>query len=374
MNKLEILLVSMLVCCADEAVAQSLHVWPPGHATTNGNSAMASPLTVPAQTFQKRVITSSTIRGATLPFGAGTTITHLSWRRDAQDAATNYPQLDGFLVIKMGPVPDALQSNGSFNYVFTTAPGWTVVRRRNPITIPARGVGNAAFIPDIALDEPYAYSGGDIAIVMEFELSSPASSIWRRDANFVAPAADAIASSYFPGCVGTNGFVPHLSADLGRARVAGSIEVTVDLLPRLNGLPQFCVLVFGTAPILPVPLTVIGSAPSCQIVVSPIVTELLPVHGQSVRFGRASLVAPIANVPALAGATVFFQAIAFDAAPSSSPTSSNGLAIQLGPAVAPTQGLGRTAWRYGALGNDVPSGGQVSPIDYVPVWRFTTTP
>ncbi|MFN3242387.1 MAG: hypothetical protein ACE37K_12840 [Planctomycetota bacterium] len=344
------------------------HYWPAGFANQPGGSAQATPFSISPNTATSNTRALCTLKAASLPFGPGTVLNELAFRRDSQHA-TGYPAVNGNLRVKIGVVPDAMRPSGRFQSAWLGEP--QQVFNGTPFSLPNApfpGSGTAApFDLVIPFTKPFTYLGGDLGI--DIEWTGPPNTDWKRDAIQLPFDQSGDFRALGAGCPGSTTYGPNLWVDVQNLRPGGSINL------RLDGCapPALASFYLGLPTTSPVPLSPFGLGATCAAHIGPALTWNSLVGDVSTRYARARLDLPLPNDPLLIGAPLSFQALALDffVASSAPFVSSNAIDVICGApsGIAPVE-YGRTIWVWGSRGNNRVDGSFVSPPNYVPVIRF----
>lgn len=345
-------------------------VWPPGYDTVPGGSAQATPFSISPNTATANTRALFTLKAASLPFGPGTVINELAFRRDSQ-FAVGYASANGRLRVKIGVVPDAMRPAGRIQSVWVDTP--TEVFNGAPITLPPAafpGTGTVApFNLIITFTKPFTYLGGDLGIDVEF--TGPRNTVWNRDAVQLPYDESGDFRHIGPGCPGSTTYGPSLWVDVQDLRPGGAVNLHLDGCSKIT--PSLAVFFFGTPLPASIPLVTTGFGPLCSAHVSPAISVTSLIGDVSTRYARSQINIPLPNNALLIGAPLSFQALALDYFVQSGlpMVVSNGLDVICGaPSGAPPVEYGRTIWLWGSLGNNRVDGAFVSPPNYVPVIRF----
>jgi hypothetical protein len=357
---------------ADTTSAQSTAVWPPGYATRAGGSSQAAPFTISGARERPTGRSVTTFAAASVPFGAGSVIHEIAYRRDSLDPAT-YPTARGWLRVDFGAVHDAQRITSAVQHVWTSARSTTAFKGTIDLpTAPPPTTGPAPFDLVIPLRFPWTWSGGDFAIDLAFQ--GEAGKTWRRDAARIHDGHNAGYEPYGNGCAGSNGLVPFAFVDLIGAVPGGfaNVHLSNALRTPQNGL---AVNMLGLTQSPPLPLGPFGFPPACRLHVQSLASLSAPTGDRSLAFSRSLVRWPIPNTATLTGVTLATQWLVLDPGYSTAvpATSSNAIRFTIGRASSTASvNWGRSLWLYGYRLN-VPQGGELSPPNYVAITRFGGT-
>jgi hypothetical protein len=365
------------VCASAVTPAQVRVVWPTGYDSVAGGAAQEAPFSVSSARLPLaplRVRSAVSIAGATLPFGPGTTITAIALRRDAL-YGTTYPAQSGQVQLHIGTIASAEQTTGAFNLDWQSQS----LAALGALSLPAASrpsTGAAPFGVRIPFQKPWVYPGGDLRIDLTW--TGVAGSMWRRDAVALGDRQSARAVTRGSGCPGSEGRVAYAWVDPELAVAGGVLDVRLEgavlspILPAVH-LLGFDRSTFNGAP-LPASLGPVGGPAACFLHTDVVATQVVPLGDRSTLYSRGRARWPVPADPTLVGSRVSAQSLVPDPAIGTRLpfTASNALGIAIGAPVPPASAsryLGRTAWKYGAVGwgND---GGVLSPRNYVPIIEF----
>jgi hypothetical protein len=369
----------MGLLCTVAARAQATRVWPTGYASTPGQDAMSSPFTVNRAAPGNKTRSMTTIVGSSLPFGPGSVVTRLGFRRDARYRSVTYQASQaGHLSVYMGAIRSAATPNANMDANWLGAPSLVFDANLDVPAAAPPGTGTAApFSLTLTLGQPFTYRGGDIAIDLTFQASP--GSLWRRDA--VALDAGPATGSWLTigsGCAGSQGFTGYTYPRIESTVPGRTLQIELEgaVLPSTLGLNILgeSMNTFAGVP-LPFNLQAQGLGSSCFLRCSIALAQPVAVATASTQFSRGRAQWPLPNSPSLVGATLFSQWLLSDPGVTSPTklTVSNGIAVTLGaPDPNPRTIAGRTIWRYEACGC-VLDGGAFSSKEFVPITEFTGT-
>ena len=351
---------------AGTAPAQQKFVWPAGHTNTEGNSSQAAPFSVSTAWNLRGSRSTTLIAAGSVPFGAGSAITAIAFRRDGQDPAT-YAALTGSYEVRIGEVADALTPVEGPREPFLSTPqliGWGSLNQ--PAAGPP-GAGTAPFSIALPFRTPWVWNGNDFGIDVNY--NDNATPTWHRDAVYVQPITDAAMRALGAGCKATVPFEP-LTWVTGRTGYyGGSLDVMVQAAPLPAG--GSAILMLGTQ--LPGPLSLAQWLPAgCNLYVSPLaqVTTATVLPTNQFSYAMQSLAIP--NTPVIAGGIIGLQWLVADTTGTAiGLVVSNGLNAAVGRPAASTPDYGRSFWGYGVTGTGMDYTGHLGPPSYVPVIEFT---
>jgi hypothetical protein len=197
-----------LISLAGTSGAQGSSVWPQGYASSAGEGAQNAPFTVTASHPEKRTRSMTTMAGASLPFGAGSVINQIAYRRDSRFRSSSYGGYSGGrLTVDIGPVWSAERPAAAFAANWAGAPSRVFDAN---FDLPAAGPPGASVPPFtivIPFSQSWTYGGGDMAVDLLYAGSPPGR--WRRDAVRVPVQTNAEFRQIGPGCRGSNGMSPY---------------------------------------------------------------------------------------------------------------------------------------------------------------------
>lgn len=363
--------------------AQSSVVWPSQYANRRGEEAMNTPFSVSAGHPTAKARSMTVMVGSSLPFGPGSVINKVAFRRDHKHLSTTYSgNSGGSLRVDVGPTfRDGNDMGSSFWDNWSERPTTVFVGDfKLPHAAPPSS-GVAPFALAIPFQVPWTYPGGNMAIDLLYEFPNRPS-VWRRDA-MAAPAQ--VNGTYVDlggGCRGSNGLVPHGYPYVDTA-VPGStmiLSLYGTVPPRNPSAPENLAVnwlgsntsSWGPVP-LPFDLGNLGFPWGCVLKTDIVSLQVARAVNPSTLYGRAYAVWPLPNEWSLVGLTLFTQWAIPDSALSAAQkfTLSNAQAIKLGTQdPMPRRFIGRTAWLQGATGA-VQDGGRTSREEFVPITEFT---
>ncbi len=383
-------LAALTFAGASLAVAlPSQFVWPASYASVPGNAVMNAPFSYRPVTVQSGQAALGTrcmviIDPASLPFGTGTVLTQLAFRRDVSYPTQGYAGETGSLSVRLGRanlLPNDVQ-DVRFARLWDGA--WTEVAAIPSFSVPAEpapGTNLPSFNLVIPFTNSYTWQGGPLAIDIVFTPSGGVPTQFRIDA-FAQPRPQTGSSRRVgEGCTGSNGFTPFHYALPETTMPGMSMRVQVEggRLPPTPG--SFEILAFHLVGLqntsyqgspLPFALSTFGGLPSCFLRTDPLLSYTVLVRNNSRMFSRAVNSVPLPANSALVGAVLYSQWLLPDTG-TAAPLpiiASDAQAITLGEIVpTPTPRMACTIWKYGAAGFDNESGRMV-PDGYGPVIRF----
>lgn len=355
-----------LVLAASEGIrAQGSYVWPPGYASTPGNSAQGLPFSVSPNHTPLGSRSTVLLTAQYLQPLVNRTLTAIAFRRDRQHGGS-YAAASGIVEVRIGPVTSALSLGRSPTEVFSSE---STRAKRGSLVVPGASFpsGAAPFSAVIDFDEPYTYTGGDLAIDVTFTTSAPVT--WRRDAVWVDPGVGAQVQTLGSGAAGSGGLTPITAVEAGSFHPGGELITRVEALSLPAGQPL--AQLFGLVS-APTPLAVYGLPPGTELHLQSF-TSLPGVSAdRSVYFARATASVSVPNLASLVGTVIGTQWLALDPAlPVAVPLNlTNGLQLEVAAAPAATSDWGRTLWARGCRIGDAHLASEIGPIDYVPVIEF----
>jgi hypothetical protein len=374
-------LFGMLGVAAIASPVAAQFVWPPLFASTRGNAVMNAPFTVANHHATDTTRVCFVLDAATLPFPVGTVLNRLAFRRDTA-YAQSYGSAVGQLVVRIGTAAAApgdladvrmgrLIVDGSSEFVYFSLPQTPFVL---PAAAPPSGSAPAPFSIVVPFQRPYTWTGGPLAIEVQWTPAAGASA-FRIDA-VALPRRAGYSRTIAGACTGSNGFeathfvLPETTSPgaLLQTQLEGARTPT-------TAAEYFAIHALGVPPFaagFPVSLQLIGGVPGCLLHIDPVWTQIVQVSNPSRMFARASSAVQLPAAQWLVGTVLHSQWLCFDTA-FSAPlplTASDVQSITLGPVALPSAPRSvRTWWRYGSSSQWQESGRMV-PDDYGPVLMF----
>ncbi len=376
---------SFLVCAAlavgllaSAGSAQSSAVWPSSYANRPGEEAMNAPFSVSRGHSTNKARSMTVMVGSTLPFGPGSVINKIAFRRDNKHLTETYGNVSGgSLKVDMGYTDrDGNDINGSFYENWKELPT-TVFTGTFKLPHGAPPFGVAPFALAIPLQVPWTYWGGNIAIDLLYEHPFP-STTWRRDAIAWPTQVNGTYVDLGGGCKGSNGFVPygHPFADTavpGSTMVLGlygNVPPPNPFAPETMAVNWLGSNTSSWGPVsLPFDMGNMGLPWGCMLKTDILSIQVTLAQNPSSLYGRSYALWDLPNEQTLTGLTLFTQWMCPDSGLSTQQkfTLSNAQAIRLGtPDPLPRKVMGRTIWLQGATGG-VQDSGRMSREEFVPI-------
>ncbi len=362
---------------ASNATAQNTRIWPIPYQSQPGEGAMSAPFTLSAAHPRRNSRATTTVHASSVPFGVGSTIDEIAFRRDEQDPAS-YAATSGYCEVRMGPTVSAEDPWANPQQVLQDD---VVTTFRANLNLPAANPpssGTAPFTLVIPFDTSWTYAGGDFAFEVFYEGS--ASALWRRDAVQIEDREDGrYQTRGGHGVFGTHGYAPMQWIEPDLAVPGG------ELVFHLTGAPP--TYPFGAAlqllghggstfqgQTLPIQLPT-DQYPGGALEIHVLLWQLQLTSDFSGEYARSTARWPVPTSTGLTGLTFASQWLVLDPA-NSAPLpllTSSALEVDIGTA-STTESIsyGRTLWSYGAP-EQRRHYYERSPRNYVPVTRFGGT-
>ncbi|MBI5849937.1 MAG: hypothetical protein HZB39_02695 [Planctomycetes bacterium] len=344
-------------------------VWPAPYATAPGESAMDTPFTITSFDASQGSRCATLIRAATLPFGVGSVLNAIAFRRDAVRPDT-YATRSGAYEIYIGSVNDAATHGPGMRGIWLQQPVRAGAGNLSlPLAVPPSG-GTAPFTIVAPFQFAWTWPGGDMAYDIVFT-GSPGTP-WRRDAAYRTPRVDAQGWSIGTGCTSSSGFIPQPWLDPDTAVPGGTLALRVQGAPLPAG--GVAIMMLGLPRGFGVPLDPIGFPVGCKTHVGAFYTLGVPTGAPSRLYAQAIASVPIPATPTLAGAVLATEWVILDLALGTAlPFAiSDGFAFQIGTG-ATLPNYGRSIWAYGSTQIGASYSGRLAEPDYVPVTEFRGT-
>lgn len=359
------------VTLAPAVNAQTSAVWPPAYATRPGDAGQLAPFSISGAHRWPTGRSISTFEAATLPFGAGSRLQGIAYRRTAIDGAS-YPRIRGEARVFVGTVPDASIPSSTVLHVFAPDPDFAFKGLLDLPAEPPPAAGQAApFSLVIPFLVSWTYPGGDLGVDVHFE--APPGGVWVRDALRGFDGQDARATPLGPGCAASNGTVPLAWLDATLAVPGGGLVADLIGAPDLGALGT-AVHLLGFTYEPPIALEAFGFPPGCRLHVGIVDAFSVATGDRSTQdFARARVVRGIPGDASLTGVSLGSQWLVYDPALTTRLPLllSNGLRVTLGrAATSPGVLWGRTLWAYGNT-TSRERGLELSPADHVAITRFS---
>jgi hypothetical protein len=366
---------------ASAGSAQSSAVWPPQYANRPGEQAMNTPFSVSPGHVTRKSRSMTVMVAGSLPFGPGSVINKIAFRRDNKHLSTTYWGSSGSLDVDLGYTSrDGETMDGSFYENWKERPTRVFLGDfKVPQADPPFGV--APFALAIPLHVPWTYRGGNIAIDMMYE-SPGGPTTWRRDAIAWPAQVNGTYVDLGGGCRGSNGLVPYgypyvETAVPGSTMVLGLYGAVP---PRSPSAPESLAVnwlgsntsAWGPVP-LPFDMGNLGFPWGCMLKTDIVMMQVALTQNPSSLYTRSYAIWQLPNESTLSGLTLFTQWMCPDSALSAKQkfTLSNAQAIRLGTAnPVPRKLIGRTVWLHGATGS-VEDSGRTSREEFVPITQFS---
>lgn len=345
-------------------------VWPRGYASVVGGRASATPFSISKALSPQRTRMVLAIAGSSLPFGKGTKLRGIGFRRDGIVQA-DYTAYAGSIRVRIRTIADARQVTASVALFFDASHEVY----RGPVAVPAapkpRGSQPANFDLRITFAQPWEYTGGDL--VLECNVEGPAGAVWRCDTVDLGHEVGGTSSVLGPGCATSTTAVPTLAVeDLRGVRPGGTVKLVQERLP-LPPIGAAGLFVIGQAS----PPVALGPAfpPGCDLYVLPILPIQAGTFGdRASTYARSTLKLSTVSDRQLVGARFAVQGLAIDTGLTSKvPIAlTNALELEFGP-IASSIALGftgRAFWVYGSQPTGRTEGARSGPKNRVVVVEF----
>lgn len=354
-----------LLALAAASPAQG-RVWPAPYATVPGESAMDTPFTITAFDTAQGSRCATLIRANSLPFGTGSVINAIAFRRDAVRTDIYAPR-SGSYEMYVGSVNDAMHHGPGLRGIWLQQPVRVGAGNLSlPLATPPV-LGAAPFTIAAPFQFAWTWPGGDMAYDIVFT-GSPGTP-WRRDAVRRTPRVDGQGWSIGTGCASTSGFVPLPWLDPDTAIPGGTLALRVQGAPLPAG--GVAIMMLGLPRGFGVPLDSIGFPVGCRTHVGAFYALGVPTGAPSRLYTQATARVQVPATSSLAGAVLAAEWVILDPALGTVlPFAiSDGFAFQLGAGTT-LSNFGRSIWAYGSTQIGVSYSGRLAEPDYVPVTEF----
>lgn len=357
--------------CVTALHAQQTRVWPNGYQTQPGQGTMSAPFTITAGQVRNNARAMTLIHANSLPFGPGSVIEEMAFRRDVHDPQA-FNALSGTLEVYIGTVPSVDDPIGNIHHMTREATRVFLGTLSIPgASRPSSGV--APFSLVIPFDRPWTYPGGDL--MFELHWTDTWGTVWRRDAveldDGVDPTVTPIGGH---GQFGSHGYAPAQWAALEDSVPDGQLCFHLEGAPpeRPVGSAVFYLGVARTQPLLMPAPDYIGGG---EFWVDPILSEVMLTGDYAIDYARASIAVPLGGGTSLTGVEFAAQWLVLDQNQNVTypVLASNALKIKIG-ARSTTSHIryGRSLWAYGK-GPSRSQALQPGPDNYVPITQFRGT-
>ncbi|MCA8942282.1 MAG: hypothetical protein KDB80_06940 [Planctomycetes bacterium] len=349
---------------------QATRVWPSVYQTQAGEGAMSAPFTLNPGQIRNDARSITTIDAQSLPFGPGSVINELAFRRDTLDAQT-YGAVTGYCEVYIGVVENGMLPTGNARWLMRDA---KKVFAGN-LSIPAASrpsSGTAPFSLVIPFQSTWTYPGGDLG----FEVSwvDSAGNKWRRDAVEIEDRVDGTFSNVGGhGMFGTHDYAPMQWIDPGEAVPGGQLTFHLEGAPpeRPFGSAVHYLGQLRSQPIQLQQHPYVGG----EFWIEPFLSRLLLTSDHASEYARATVSWNLNNDPALSGIVFASQWLVLDAHQNVRipVLPSDAMTVEVGSASTTDHiAYGRSLWAYGK-GSNRNQALQRGPRNYVPVTRFGGT-
>ena len=363
------------------AQGQSSAIWPPEFRWWTGEHAQATPFSLSPNQTATKARNMTVINPASLPFGKGSTISGIAFRREGEGEGTYAAQTGGRLRVQFGATNRTeLNLSHRFDDNWSQTPTIVFDQSLNLPQAPPP-TGNPPFAIPVAFTKPWTYNGGGMAIDLLYSHTAATTEWFRDAATYSRGDRRGRSSTIGPGCTGSNGMAPYTYALTGTALPGRELVIALyGSVPPVQPEEFYAINIVGystqnhgSTP-LPFDLSLIGLGTGCKLYQNIIIFQAFTVTPANAQYSRAYALYPIPNSPFLANTAVYTQWFCFDSQVGSSlkVTASNGAEIFLGEPGTP-HNIGQTLWLYGASGGSTDMGETMPGQDYVAVIEFTGT-